>query len=141
MSNATFIKISVLSLSIIIGACVQNEEPRKWTSDAPAATAVGETENCVTISRIKRSDIHDERTIDFKLSGGKIYRNIMPQACPSLNKHDAISYDIRGNRLCSPEFIYVLENDAGVLRRGAACTLGQFVPIKYIDRELDVIGQ
>jgi hypothetical protein len=43
----------------------------------------------------------------------------------------AISYETSVDQLCSPQIVYVLQNFGGRPQRGAGCSLGQFVPVKY----------
>ena len=45
----------------------------------PSGTPV----DCISISQIRSSSVRDDRTIDFEVSGKKIYRNSLPNSCPA----------------------------------------------------------
>ena len=100
--------------------------------DAPAADVVGEAVRCIQTSRIDRTFVHDDYTIDFEMLGGDIYRNTLPNGCPQLGFDRRFAYELTTNRLCSNDTITVLQSGGG---RGVTCGLGEFVPIRYADTE------
>ncbi len=51
---------------------------------AAPVRAVGEPVRCVSLSQIRSTTVVDNSTIDFKMAGGKIYRNSLPYSCPGL---------------------------------------------------------
>ncbi len=85
--------------------------------------------NCVTVNRIKRTDILNDHNILFYMRGGEIYRNYMARACTRLKREDRFSYEVRTNSLCNVDLIYVLEGFGSELRRGVGCGLGMFYEI------------
>ncbi len=119
----------------LVAACAAYEEDTDFVSDAPAARVVGEPVSCLNHSRIRSTQVHDDRTIDFVLTGGDIYRNTLPRRCPRLGFEQAISYDVRGGQLCSPDIIYVLDRIGGGVQRGAGCGLGDFVPVELVEED------
>ena len=94
-----------------------------------------EPTNCVTVNRIRRTDIINDNNILFYMNGGKIYRNYLPRKCPRLEREDAFTYDVRTNSLCNVDVIYVLERFGGSLRRGPGCGLGMFYEISEEEAE------
>ena len=99
----------------------------------PAARVVGAAENCIQSQQIRTSRVRDDRTIDFEMRGGRVYRNTLPNSCPRLGFEEAFTYNTSLTRLCSTEIIYVLDTVGGQLQRGAGCGLGQFVPVEYLE--------
>jgi hypothetical protein len=95
--------------------------------------AVGEPVNCVSLSRIRSTDVIDDSTIDFKMAGGKTYRNSLPHSCPGLKFEDRFSYKTSINQLCSVDIIRVLNDHGGHLSEGAGCGLGKFQPVEKIN--------
>lgn len=93
---------------------------------------IGEPINCINSRQIRSTNVIDNKTIDFRMSGGKTYRNSLPNSCPGLKIEDAFSYRSSVNRLCSVDIIRVLESFGGQLREGAGCGLGKFQEIKKI---------
>ena len=97
-------------------------------SEIPAATETGKPESCIPLRQISQTQVHGDRTIDFVMSGRRVYRNTLPYACPSLGFEEKFSYETSLNVLCSTDIITVLHSGAG-LERGASCGLGQFQPV------------
>ncbi len=128
---------AVLPLAALTAAvaCAPIEEDADFISDAPAARVTGEAESCIDASRIRTTRVHDDRTIDFEMIGNTTYRSTLPYKCPRLGFEEAISYDVRGGQLCSTDIVYVLNTIGGGAQRGAACGLGEFVPVELIEDE------
>jgi hypothetical protein len=99
---------------------------------------VGEAVNCVSINQIRSTRILDNKTIDFKMAGGKVYRNTLPSSCPGLLFEDAFSYRTSLSRLCSVDIIRVLQNTGGHLQEGAGCGLGKFQPVEKISEVKEI---
>ena len=96
---------------------------------APLAVATGEPQRCLPNGSITRQTVHDDYTIDFQI-GGRLYRSTLPQRCPRLGFEKAITYEVRGGQLCTPQIFYVLDGVGGGFQRGPACAFGDFVPIE-----------
>lgn len=92
----------------------------------PAGKAV----DCIQISTIRSSNVRDDRTIDFETNGGKVYRNTLPNSCPSLGFEKRFSYSTSIPQLCSVDIITVLQSGGPGLMRGASCGLGKFQPMQ-----------
>lgn len=123
------------TLALFALGCAPVEADGDFVSDGPPVNVVGEPESCIPINRMRSSKVRDDRTIDFEMSGGKVYRNILPSKCPRLGFEEAFTYKTSLSRLCNTDIVYVLESVGGDLRRGAGCGLGDFVPVKYIKDE------
>lgn len=99
----------------------------------PEVRAVGEPKSCVSIQRIRSTKIVDDSTIDFKMAGGKTYRNTLPYSCSGLRRDDAFSYRTSTSQLCSVDIIRVVENYGGRLQEGVGCGLGKFQEVKRVN--------
>jgi Family of unknown function (DUF6491) len=95
----------------------------------------GEPVSCITSSQIRSTNVIDDRTIDFKMAGGKVYRNTLTHSCPSLGFEERFSYRTSTNQLCSVDIIRVLQNYGGGLQEGAGCGLGKFQPIEKVSSQ------
>lgn len=91
--------------------------------------------DCVSTTRIRQTEIIDDRTILFYLRGGRVYNNILDRDCPDLKREDRFAYEVRGGRLCSVDMIRVLPRIGGI-GFGATCRLGDFHPITREEAEL-----
>jgi hypothetical protein len=98
---------------------------------APPATATGPGENCINRSQVRNTVVRSDQVIDFEMQGGKVYRNTLRDRCPGLGWDRAITYETSIDQLCTPQIVFVLQNIGGNLQRGAGCSLGKFVPVKY----------
>ena len=97
--------------------------------------AVGEPVRCVNLSQIRSTKVIDNSTIDFHMTGKKIYRNSLPQSCPGLKSEDRFSYRTSISQLCSVDFVRVLHDQGGQLIEGAGCGLGKFQPVERISAQ------
>jgi len=113
-----------------LGGCGElDDSPRVR---APAVEVAGEAVDCLQASNIRSTRVHDDYTIDFAMTGGRIYRNTLPQRCPGLGFEERFAYELRTGRLCRVDTIKVLRPDG---LRGPACGLGAFVPVRYAETD------
>ena len=94
--------------------------------------AVGEPKNCVSIPQIRSTKVIDNSTIDFRMAGGKTYRNSLPQSCPGLKFEDRFSYRTSLSQLCNVDIVRVLHDTGGQLTEGAGCGLGKFQMVEKV---------
>ena len=114
---------------IALAGCTQ-DKPAKRPVVSPAAKIVGKPQSCVSLTQLRETRIRDDWTIDFIGNGDKAWRNTLTSRCSGLKMNDAITYETSLSQLCNTDIVYVLARIGGDLRRGAACSLGQFVPVK-----------
>jgi hypothetical protein len=94
----------------------------------PNATPIGKPVSCVPSYQIRETRVHGDSTIDFVMNGGKVYRNTLPNSCPSLGFEERFLYKTSISQLCSVDVITVLQSPG--LSRGATCGLGMFQPVE-----------
>ena len=83
-------------------------------------------QDCVPINQIRSTEVIDDQTIDFHMSGGAVLRNRLAQPCSGLGFERRFSYRTSLSRLCSLDIINVLDSSG---RPGGSCGLGRFVPV------------
>ncbi len=91
---------------------------------------VGAAKNCISLRNIRNTRIVNDRTIDFHMGGGKVYRNTLPYSCSSLVIEDRFSYRTSMSQLCDVDIIHVLHSYGGRMQEGAGCGLGKFQPVE-----------
>ena len=104
---------------------------------APAASTIAEDdgdvdeggERCINTKRLSNTQIIDNQNILFHMNDRTIYHNELPRSCPGLSRGKAISYRTSISRLCSNDFITLLDSYGMGMSRGASCGLGKFRPI------------
>ncbi|HEU4651983.1 MAG TPA: hypothetical protein VFS49_11280 [Croceibacterium sp.] len=107
-------------------------------SRAPAVEVLGEPVNCILVSRIRNTRVHDDFTIDFVMTGGDIYRNTLPHRCPQLGFEERFGYEASTGNLCAIDMISVIQS--GAAGHGPRCQLGQFVPVRYVEPDTPAAG-
>jgi len=96
----------------------------------PEATPDGKAVSCISLTSIQASHVRSDDVIDFEMKGGKIYRNTLPQSCPSLGFEEHFSYETSLSQLCSTDIINVFTTNPPM--RGPSCGLGEFQPVKLV---------
>lgn len=96
----------------------------------PEATPEGKAVSCVNLRNIASTSVHGDSVIDFKMTGGKVYRNTLPMSCPGLGFEERFLYKTSIGQLCSVDLITVLQSPG--LSQGPSCGLGQFQPVKLV---------
>ena len=117
-----------LTLGILIIAATAGAASARDRTAIPEATLAGDAISCVTLRNISSTKVHGDSTIDFHMSGGKVYRNTLPNSCPNLGFQESFLYKTSLSQLCSVDIITVLQSPG--LSQGASCGLGKFQPVK-----------
>ena len=126
-----FITPAIACASLAALACTiapANARGDKEDTRAKAAelVPVGEPVSCITPSHLRQTRVIDNQTIDFVMNNGVVYRNRLPQSCPSLKMEERFAYKLSTNQLCSVDIITVPQNFGGGFSQGASCGLGSF---------------
>lgn len=127
--------LALLPLAALAVSCAPTDPAARAEADAarvPAVKVLGEAQTCINRDQVRAAVVRSGSVIDFEMNGGKVYRNTLKSSCPGLGWDRAITYETSINQLCSPQIVYSLTNIGGVPQRGAACSLGEFVPVEYV---------
>ncbi|WP_336959897.1 hypothetical protein [Sphingobium aquiterrae] len=89
----------------------------------------GKTIDCVQTIRIRQTDVRDDKTIDFRMVDGKVYRNTLPYACSGLGFEKSFIYKTSISQLCSVDTITVFRAGMGGTP-GPTCGLGTFAEMQ-----------
>ncbi len=118
-------KIAIAALIVVASAATARDR-----NAVPEATPIGDAVDCVQLRSIQSTSVHGDSTIDFHMGGGKVFRNTLPNSCPSLGFEERFLYKTSLSQLCSVDIITVLTSPD--LSQGASCGLGKFQPVKLI---------
>ncbi len=99
---------------------------------AAAVRLIGQPQSCVYVRQIRSTDVIDDSTIDFKMIGGKIFRNILPHSCPRLGFEESFTYRLSTSQLCHVDIIRVLEQRGSGIEETVACGLGKFQQVEKV---------
>jgi hypothetical protein len=124
---------TTLLIAAVIPLAACTAEPGTTPAqNAPAAVAAGDAVDCISTGNIGNTRVHDNRTIDFVMRNGTVYRNTLPVSCGPLGFEKRFAYRTNTARLCSSDTITVLQS-GGV---GApTCGLGKFVPVQLTENQ------
>lgn len=115
-------------LPVMLVAAAPAPAPAPQKKPVPEATPVGEAVDCIQASSIRSTMVRSDKVIDFVVAGGKVYRNELPYACPSLGFEQRFLHKTSMNEYCSVDTITVLHS--GPMTQGATCGLGKFQPVE-----------
>jgi hypothetical protein len=90
--------------------------------------------DCVSVNRIRRTEVIDDQTVLFEMNGDVYLSNILERDCPGLDREKRFMHETYG-RLCDIDTITVLEQWGNSFRDGFTCRLGKFHPITEIEAE------
>jgi hypothetical protein len=96
----------------------------------PDAIPDGKAVSCISLASIQASHVRSDDVIDFEMRGGTVYRNTLPQSCPTLGFEEHFSYETSLSQLCSTDIINVFTTNPPM--RGPSCGLGEFQPVKLV---------
>ena len=120
-------RLLVTSAVIALGLTTASARDR---NAVPEATPEGKPVSCVNLRNITSTSVHGDSVIDFKMTGGKVYRNTLPMSCPGLGFEERFLYKTSIGQLCSVDLITVLQSPG--LSQGPSCGLGQFQSVKLV---------
>lgn len=114
--------LALLAAPLAAQSRAQRDRLAAWVPD-------GKPIECLTGSQIDQTRVLDNRTIDFILRNGQVFRNMLPNSCPGLGVAQAFQYDTQTPQVCNVDVIRVFQQGPGP-RFGASCPLGMFQPMK-----------
>ena len=120
-------KLLIATAVIALGLTTASARDR---NAVPEATADGKPVSCVQLSNIRSTSVHGDSVIDFHMNNRKVYRNTLPNSCPSLGFEERFLYKTSTSQLCSVDIITVLQSPG--LSQGPSCGLGPFQPVKLV---------
>src|SRR3546814_19913810 len=75
-----------LSMALIAASAIYSSGVMAADKDTKSDNLrpVGEAVDCIYRPSIQHTEVRNDRTIDFHMTGSKIYRNTLPNSCPRL---------------------------------------------------------
>lgn len=117
-------RLVLASAVLFLAACTSSSEEASrrnvWVPDGPSTA-------CISTQQIRSMRVIDDRTIDFEMTGRRVYRNSLPFRCTGLTFNSAVRHNSRSSQLCSMNSITPRAPGGGWA--GATCQLGRFQPM------------
>ncbi len=127
-----FLAVAVAVGVSMLGGSTSADASRRDNS-VPEARPVGEPISCINMRSVNNTIVHDDYTIDFKMAGGRTYRNTLRSRCSTLDPDEPIQYELHGSQLCSVDIIRPLERFGNGLEPVGFCVLGKFQQVELVD--------
>lgn len=121
---------AIAAAGLIAASATAFGPAERKAKELAAWTPAGEPISCVRTRDIQSTTVLSDTVIDFKMRGGKRYRNVLPMRCPTLGSEQRFSHKSITSELCDVDIITVLTlNGAAQLDSGPSCGLGEFQPV------------
>lgn len=91
-----------------------------------AGRVPGPAVNCLAADRAGNLVALDERTLVYRESSRRIWRNDLPDACPGLNDNSLLVIELFGSGPCKGDRFHTVQRGSSI--PGPSCRLGSFVP-------------
>jgi hypothetical protein len=124
--------LALIAVLPLLACTPQGEEVE---TAAATAAAVGEPVSCISLDQVISRRPAGEQAVVFELTGGRRYRNELPDHCPGLaraGKAEIVQVEATGTRLCRDDRVRIYDPvEARNIGAGAFphCRLGAFTPI------------
>ena len=126
MIGLRFVSIPGALLSLV-GPSGPGAAPREDPlTHALAGRTRGQSVACVEASRLDPPQVIDEKTLLYRESGRRTWRNDLPEACRGLRPMSTLVTAVFGSQLCRDDSFRAL--DPGSLISTTTCRLGRFTP-------------
>lgn len=113
-------------IPVLLAGLTGAAAPAAPREDPLVGRVAGAPVDCLDQSRVQGPDIVDRRTILYRESLKRVWRNDLPAACPGLRPTAMLIVEVYGSRLCSGDRFQTRE--PGSIIPGPYCRLGKFTP-------------
>ena len=117
--------IAVAALGLL-GAAAPAAPRQETAESALAGRVAGKPVDCVEQSRLGGPQIIDSKTLIYRESGRRVWRNDLVGECPGLRPMDTLIVDVYGSQLCRNDHFRAIS--PGDRIPGPYCRFGQFIP-------------
>ena len=128
--------IVLIGLTLLLPSCATVPAGDVEPPDELAKyTITEETENCLSLTRIRQSVVLNDQHILFNMRGGDVYLSKLPYRCSRLGFEEAFSYSTSLTKLCNTDIITVIDQSGAGLRLANSCGLGIFQKLEEKEAE------
>jgi hypothetical protein len=117
--------------ALLLAAGLAAAAPAATHDNAVATTfdgrVAGAPVNCLSADRAGNIVALDARTLVYRESARRVWRNDLPDACPGLDDDSILVFELFGGGPCKGDHFRTIERSGGSIP-GPICRLGSFVP-------------
>lgn len=117
--------IAVIALLTLVAA----KDDRSALDKALAGRVAGPPVSCIDSYLSDGPQIIDNHTLIYR-QVGRLWRNTLPDACPSLDEDSILIVDVYGGQLCSNDRFRTVQRSSHI--PSGYCRLGNFVPYSKV---------
>ena len=110
----------------LAGVLAGSVAPAAPRDDPLAGRIAGNPVDCIDRDAVMSPDIVDNRTILYRQSLKRIWRNDLPEACANLRPNVTLIVEAYGNQLCRDDRFRAREPESVI--PGPICRFGRFTP-------------
>ncbi|MGF7148453.1 hypothetical protein FHS96_002081 [Sphingomonas zeicaulis] len=126
----------ILLPALAVIAAAPAEPPRTERAAKELASALkdrvpGKPQRCIQTLQT-RATIIDGRTLIYYEGPNRVWRNELPEACPSLRWSSTLVSEVYGGQICDGDRVRAI--DPGMSIPGPFCRLGSFVPYEKVKK-------
>lgn len=101
-----------------------------------SADAYTETERCLPTWAYDSVEIAGDEHLIFFGRGDDVWVNKLSTRCPGLDSYDALSFDLRSDRVCKLDLVTGVHRNVFWWQRGVSCSLGDFSKVNHAQAQL-----
>lgn len=129
--KSSMILTTVFTLAVATQAQDENDQPSVNDSADNDLKKIGDPKRCISSQRLARTKVINDKTVDFTLRNGKVFRNTLLTRCSIIRNNDRFTYQQdSSSRLCKGDKISSLETISDRLQSFGLCGLGTFQQIE-----------
>ncbi|MBN8806779.1 MAG: hypothetical protein J0I47_00860 [Sphingomonas sp.] len=118
--------LAVILLAALAGSAAPAASRQDPLDRELGGRIAGTPVDCVDNSRLMGPQVIDDRTILYRESGLRTWRNDLPESCPGLRPNTVLIVNVYGSQLCRNDRVRTI--DPGSIIPGPTCRLGKFTP-------------
>lgn len=126
--------------ALALGGCTPTAEmqaSQRARADRELAEALkgrvpGKPVSCVRADRVNGPQVIDDNTILYRESGVRVWRNDLPDGCPSLHGDPLLVLELHGSEICENDIFRVVDR-ASSMPMGS-CRFGKWTPYSKAGR-------
>ena len=111
--------------------------------EADNAPTLEEAPRCISVHRIRSTDVIDSRHVAFRMTKNEYYLAELEKKCVGLDRRATITYASTGHRLCKRDGIRAIIKYGPTASQGPRCLISDFIPVTkdYLDMVRDQLRQ
>ena len=113
------------SLKVLVSSALLASSALALSAALPVQAQSTQGNVCLNVTEILTSKAVDNRTIEYRMKDGKVWRNTLAAPCPDLVSHAAGGY----SQVLHTDYLCANTQQITVQETGMVCRLGEFTRV------------